>query len=135
MIFIDTSALYAAADLDDPWHSAIVEALARLIDEEEELLVHNYVLVEAGALLQRRLGLPRALALLRQTDPYRIHWITSEDHDDAVRLLAERNKRGLSLVDCASFVIMRRYGVTRALALDADFEAEGFERYPASSGR
>ena len=53
--------------------------------------------------------------------------VTPGDHDEAVGLLEERNKRGLSLVDCMSFAVMRKYRVTAALADDADFEAEGFE--------
>jgi predicted nucleic acid-binding protein len=48
-----------------------------------------------------------------------------------VSLLRARGRRGLSLVDCASFVIMRRYGITRAMAFDEDFAREGFEIYSA----
>jgi len=43
--------------------------------------------------------------------------------------LEERNRRGLSLVDCASFVVMRRYGIEEAFAFDEDFEKEGFRLY------
>ena len=46
---------------------------------------------------------------------------------EAAALLRERNRRKLSLVDCMSFVIMRKYAVTTALAFDSDFRAEGFD--------
>jgi predicted nucleic acid-binding protein len=46
-----------------------------------------------------------------------------------VELLASRGKRGLSLVDCTSFVLMRRLGVETALAFDEDFRGEGFRVY------
>ena len=45
------------------------------------------------------------------------------------RLLEKRNRSGLSLVDCSSFVIMRKYSMTEAFAFDSDFEREGFIAY------
>ena len=129
MIFLDTSAIYAAADDADPNHDVVFEALRRVLEAGEELLVHNYVLLEVSALLLRRLGLAEALNALEQRNDYQVHWITAEDHEEAVALLARRGQRRLSLVDCASFIVMRRYGLTQALAFDADFEAEGFTQY------
>ena len=35
----------------------------------------------------------------------------------------------MSLVDCVSFVVMRRYGVKLCLAFDVDFEREGFKPF------
>ena len=46
-----------------------------------------------------------------------------------MRLLEERGKRGLSLVDCLSFLVMREYKVRQALAFDPDFVQEGFELF------
>lgn len=87
------------------------------------------LLAEAAALLQHRLGLSVALRFLREATAFQSHWITSQDHREAVELLARRGKRGLSLVDCTSFVVMRRLGVERAFAFDADFLREGFTLY------
>jgi uncharacterized protein len=115
----------AAADAGDPYHQAAIDALNRVPAEGEELLVHNYVLLEVAALLQRRLGVSFALEALEESGQYRIHWITSRDHNAAVALLRERGRRGLSLVDCASFVVMRRYRLTQALAFDSDFRVRG----------
>ena len=56
----------------------------------------------------------------------KIHWITQEDHTEAVDLLEQRGKRNLSLVDCMSFVVMNQHSVTTALVYDSDFQAEGF---------
>lgn len=90
------------------------------------LLTHNYVLVESAAVLQRRLGLASALSFLAESQTFLVHWITPEDHAEAVELLERRGKRNLSLVDCMSFVVMNKYKVTTALAYDSDFQAEGF---------
>ncbi len=62
MIFVDTSAL---ANVADPNHTIAVERFNRLVQEREILLLcpdaheglHNYVIVEATALLPNSLGL------------------------------------------------------------------------------
>jgi predicted nucleic acid-binding protein len=37
------------------------------------------------------------------------------------------HRRGLSLVDCTSFAIMRRQAITRAFHFDRHFQEQGFE--------
>jgi len=132
VIFLDTSAILAAANPVDMRGPDAAAAFLQLSEDGVQLLTHNYVIHEAATLIQRRLGLEPALRFLRQVDAFRTHWIDVSDHDEAVALLRERSRRGLSLTDCASFVIMRRYGITEALAFDRDFEVEGFTVYRVS---
>ena len=129
MIFLDTSAVYALADARDANHDNAVDLFKMALENAEELLVHNYILVESAALLQRRLGLTSALHFLDDAKSFKVHWIREEDHDNAAALLNQRSRRGLSLVDCMSFVVMRNYGVQDSLAFDPDFEREGFTAY------
>ena len=130
MIFLDTSVIYALADSGDANHHQAAGLFQSALDARETLLLHNYVMVEAAALLQNRLGLTTALRFLEDTSNFHVHWVTAEDHHSAVMLVAARARKGLSLVDCASFVVMRHYGVSQALAFDPDFEREGFGLYP-----
>ena len=132
MIFLDTSAIYALADANDLRHSEAKDMFNLAFDNDEDILIHNYVIIESAALLQRRLGLYVALQFLDQIASIQTHWIDAEDHSQAVTLLQGRDNRGLSLVDCASFVVMRRYGVMQAIAFDVDFEHEGFSIYSGS---
>ena len=125
MIFIDTSALYALADRDDPHHGAARVRLQSLLEAGEGLLTHNYVLVESMALLQSRLGRDAALRLAHDSRAVDVEWIDPAAHQEAVRALA-RQRRRVSFVDQVSFVIMRRRGVEVAFAFDPDFEREGF---------
>ena len=129
MIFVDTSAVYALADARDPNHELATHAMEASLASAEEFLIHSYVISEAANLLQHRMGYDAAQAFLDGVDNYQVHWITREEHDDAVALFRERGLRRLSLVDCASFVVMRRHGVTEGLFFDADFEREGFRLY------
>ena len=114
MIFLDTSAIYALADANDLHHSEASEMFALAFSNNEDILLHNYVLIESAALLQRRLGLDVALQFLDQMISIQTHWIDNEDHAQAITLLRGGDNRGLSLVHCGSFVGLRRYGRIQA---------------------
>jgi predicted nucleic acid-binding protein len=129
VILLDTSAIYALADTADPNHARALTLFRQALDDRESFLVHSYILVESASLLQHRLGLASAVRFLRESQAFRAHWITHHDHRQAVELLTSRGKRALSLVDCTSFVLMRRLGVETALAFDEDFRGEGVRLY------
>ena len=131
-VFVDTSALVAFLDADQPRHADTVEALNRAIDDHDTLVTSNYVLVEVFALVQRRLGIDalRALAgdLLPLMEPL---WVDQDVHAAATAALFTSGRRRLSLIDCTSFELMRRHGITHALSLDADFARQGFRLLPS----
>ena len=129
MTFLDTSAIYAMADLADPRHQRAKDRFQALVDAGERILTHNYVLVESMALIQSRLGLEPALKLAHDCRAFDIEWVNEAMHEEAVRRLARARKRQVSLVDQVSFLIMRRRGARTALAFDPDFEEEGFELF------
>ena len=126
MIFLDTSGVLALADKLDPHHDEAVASLESVMSDGQGLLIHNYVFVEAVALLQNRLGLESSLAFLCDAQRFTIHWVSPSDHAEAVEIMNARNRRDLSLVNCMSFVVMRQYKIETALAFDRDFETEGF---------
>jgi predicted nucleic acid-binding protein len=128
MIFLDTSAIYAMADRADPRHELAKERFRVLLEAGEEMLTHNYVLIESMALIQHRLGLAAALKLAHDSRVFEIEWVGKTAHDEAVRGLA-RSRRHVSIVDQVSFLVMRLRGVEVALAFDRDFVDEGFRLY------
>ena len=131
-IFVDTSALIAFLDADQPRHAEVIDTWDRAIADEKALFTSNYVLVESFALVQRRLGLEALRALADVLVPMlRVLWIDEELHAAAVASLFTAGRRKLSLVDCTSFELMRRHGLAEALALDDDFARQGFRRLPA----
>ena len=131
-LFIDTSALYALLDGDEPRHSDVVAAWQSVTDNGRVLFTSNYVLVETFALVQRRLGLEAVHALADVFVPLlQPVWVDEELHAAAVASLMTAARRRLSLVDCASFELMRRLGLTDVLALDTDFARQGFKLLPA----
>ena len=129
MILLDTSAIYALADKSDPNHAAAYKKFDLASKSGETFLVYNYVLVESAALLQTRLGLPSALLFLEDAQAFEVEWVDLELHQEAVKELKKIGKRGISLVDCTSFIVMRGRDVKKAFAFDPDFHDQGFMMY------
>jgi predicted nucleic acid-binding protein len=78
VIFLDTSAIYAWADVADRNHRIAVRRLQVILDRGEDLLTHNYVLVESTALLQARLGVAAAIKLSSDSAAFSLNgWMTS----------------------------------------------------------
>lgn len=129
MIFLDTSAIYALADKSDPNHTTAYDKFQNVLKSGEMFLLHNYILLESVALLQGRLGLPSAVLFLRNAKSFEVEWIDRDSHEEAENELERIGKRGISLADCTSFVVMRRRGVKKVFAFDPDFQDQGFSLY------
>ena len=130
-VFLDTSALFAVLDADDRYHAGADEVWRELIAGTEDLVSTNYVLVETFALIQRRLGMEAVRTLEEDILPLvRVIWIGESDHRSAVAAFFTAGRRELSLVDCVSFLVMRRHDIRVAFAFDQDFQAQGFDTLP-----
>ena len=91
----------------------------------------SYTLLEAGALVKRRLGRKAfeelgALAAQAMT----IIWVDEDLHGRAWALAAAQARRGPSLVDCTSFLIIKEQGIDAALTVDRHFRRRGFRVLP-----
>jgi len=129
-VFLDTSAVFAFLDGGDENHPAAAAAWQTLESRKERLVTHDYVLLEAAALLQRRLGNGAVRDFLEGIVPLlSIVWIDEELFRAAAAALLTANNRRLSLVDCASFEVMRRTGVRTFFAFDSHFADLGFEPF------
>lgn len=132
-VFVDTSALYAVLDRDDDNHRAAAKTFPDLLDRES-LLTHSYALVETVALVQRRLGVEAVRALEDDILPaLDVWWVDESLHRAATAALLASGARDVSLVDWASFELMRRLGVREAFAFDDDFQEQGFSLLPAEA--
>ncbi len=129
MIFLDTSAIYALADKADTNHLTAYGKFESVLKSGETFLVHNYILLESVALLQARLGLPSTILFLKDAKSFEVEWVDLDLHEEAEKELERIGKRGISLVDCTSFIVMRRRGIDKAFAFDPDFRDWGFTIY------
>ena len=126
-VFLDTSAAYAFLVGTDAAHQDVARAFRDVLEGGRELVTTNYVVVETTALLQHRVGLEAVRAFHDRVLPLaRLVFIEPALHRRAYLRLMRADRRGLSLVDCSSFEVMEAEGLRDALAVDADFEGEGF---------
>lgn len=129
-VFVDTSALYAFLDADDPNHRAVRDAMGAL--GATPLLSHSYAVVESVALVERRLGRDAARELLDElVSKLLVIFVDRSIHDAAVSAYLAAAGGLPSLVDFTSFEVMRRLGIRTAFAIDRDFADAGFDVIPA----
>jgi predicted nucleic acid-binding protein len=132
--FLDTSALYAAADPRERAHRACRAVFEAAIRGRDRLVTTELVLAEVHALAMRRSNPAVAFELsqrLATSDRIELEIATLDRVIGALDLLSERPGRGYSLADAVSFVVMRELGLSEAFTLDADFAAEGFAMIPS----
>lgn len=124
-VALDTSAILALIDADDPHHAAARTIWHRVPQSGDELLAPNYVVSETLSLVSRRFGMARARGaqgLMALASPL---WITPIEHATATRDFLGSG-RALSFVDCTTFTMMEMRGITTAFAFDDDFARAGF---------
>jgi predicted nucleic acid-binding protein len=97
-------------------------------------MTHAYVVVEASAVIQRRLGREALRAFHQEFAPVlAVVEVDAATRDAAVAALLAALPTKTSIVDYVSFQVMRDRGIRRAFAFDPDFMNAGFEivpRYP-----
>jgi predicted nucleic acid-binding protein len=128
-VFVDTSALFAMLDADDQNHQRAKQAWVSLITQGTEFTSTSYVLVETFALVQHRLGMEAVRVLQEDVVPVlRVEWVDEATHESGVAAMLTAARRQLSLVDCVSFIAMRRLGIKTVFAFDDHFAEQGFEQ-------
>ncbi len=102
--------------------------MSSALESRERFVLHNYVIVKALTLLQRRLGHSAAGLFARSASAFDLVWVDEDIHQVALRRFLERRRRRVSFVDEVSFVVMKARGIEVAFCFDPDFEREGFQR-------
>lgn len=128
MIFVDTSFLYALFSAHDRDHERARAVLEEYRGQEPRsvFLATNYVLAETITLI--RVTAPRNHAaavrvgeLLYSERLVRVHWASKEEELAAFDYFRRYQDKEYSFVDCLSFLVMERLGISEALAVDSDF--------------
>lgn len=129
-VLVDTSAWFAFANRGDRQHRIVGEFVQ---DYQGRLVTSNFIFDETVSLCRFRLGHGAAAvvgAALMDPGEVDLIRITAEDESAAWQLFCDRADQRYSFTDCTSFALMRRLGLTTALALDGDFRTEGFILVP-----
>ena len=129
--FVDTSALYALLDADDDSHTAAANWFSTPAMAADDLVTHNYVLVESAALVHHRLGAAGVRDLFDALVPVlTVVFVGAAVHERAVAAYRAGLSRRVSFVDRVSFQVMRDATLDQAFAFDRDFATEGFALVP-----
>ena len=124
--FIDTSYFFARLVQRDQWHQKAKRAVVPQLTTVTSSLVIN----ETVSLLQARNMFSAALTFLRgvRSQPdLRIVYVDPALQAEAWDLFGRWGASGATVVDCASFAIMRRLSIRRAFTIDQHFAAAGFQ--------
>jgi predicted nucleic acid-binding protein len=126
-VFVDTSAIIAYISRDDAQHLTATRLMQTLAQRQAPLISTSYVIVEAIALMQRRLGLAAVRDYQESMAPLLdIVWIDQSLHAAGLAAMLAANRRQLSLVDCVSFEVCRRRRIEQVFAFDRHFAEQGF---------
>lgn len=129
-IFVDTSALLALIDADDPRQGNTAAAFAA--HREDELVTHGYVVAETLAVARRRFGLDATVLLLDDVLPSIDLAVVDVDlHAAAQRDYRASLPSATSFVDRVSLAVIERDGITAAIALDPDLARPGLTLLPS----
>ncbi|TAN48834.1 MAG: PIN domain-containing protein [Methylococcaceae bacterium] len=123
---VDTSAWFAYVNRNDPDHARIRNVFRTF---SGRLITSNFIFDETVTLCLYRMGHKIAMIageILLDSSAVDLVRLTQEDERKAWTLFLSRPDKTYSFTDCTSFVLMKRLGLQQAIALDADFQQEGF---------
>jgi len=130
-IFIDTSAFYALMDRSAQHHKKAKALWPSLLESPIHLMTSSYIVSETVGLLQYRLGFGAASLWYKDIlAVVEILWLDEADHRLAYELWVDLGRRGHSLVDCTSYVLMRRQRIEKAFCFKQSYDEHGFEVLP-----
>lgn len=122
--FVDSSAIVAMVDANDSSHGAAVSAYVELLQQGYKLFTTNHVIAETVDLLGAGVGPDIARRWLRDHRLPIYHADEQDEHRAKALVINSRSPRGLSYVDAISLVVMERFGVADAFAVDPHFLSE-----------
>lgn len=116
-LLVDTGALYAQADADEPRHAAVRAVLER---EREALVTTELAVAEADYLILDRLGPEVELAFLEDlaSGTYLVECLDRADLRAARDLVARYRDLRIGLADASLVVMADRHATRRILTFD-----------------
>lgn len=130
-IFVDTSAHFAIANKKDPDHERANRFLKKLAEEEQSLVITNFILSETYTLMLRKIGREKAIEYIENLKKSSIIIrVSQEDEKKAWQIIQQYKDKDFTYVDATSFVVMERSGIKESFAFDDHFEQYGFTKMP-----
>jgi predicted nucleic acid-binding protein len=126
-VFLDTVGLLALFNVDDQWHGAADAAYERIKRDGRNFITTSFVFLEAGNAAARTRVRPLIITVRRQmAEQGRIDFPSQRDWEHGWSLYEQNFANRAGIVDCISFAVMRRLGLTEVFSNDQHFTAAGF---------
>jgi len=130
-IFADTSGWGHLVDKSQPYHLQAASLYRSHRNNGGRIITTNYIVNELVSLMTSPLRIPRSAIISFvesiKSSPFievvHIHEILDQS---AWQILKQYSDKEWSLTDCASFALMKQYGISNAFASDHHFEQFGF---------
>jgi len=129
-VFLDTSFAIALSSVSDKNHFKAVQIADQLEKNQTHLVTTQAILLEIGNALSKKKYRLAAIQLLEslKADPnVEIIELTNQLYTEAFKLFKNRRDKEWGLVDCVSFIVMQKRGITEALTADHHFSQAGFK--------
>jgi predicted nucleic acid-binding protein len=116
-VIVDTSALLAYFDLDEPDHEPVAAVLA---ETSEALVVSPYVIAELNYLIASRLGVRAELAVLAELagGAWDLPAIDADGLSQSHAVILRYADRGIGVTDASNVVLAARYRTRTIVTLD-----------------
>lgn len=131
-LFIDTSYIVGLYNAGDALHDKCVEAF-HISGNYRQFYTTDVVLMEIGnafsSVQDRQKGANIVRKLLNAVDVNVIK-LKDDYFEKALELYEKRKDKEWGLIDCFSFVAMKKFKIRKALTFDRHFKQTGFEILP-----
>jgi uncharacterized protein len=126
-VFLDTVGLLALWNASDQWRPAAVSAFKTILLNRRPYVTTEAVLLECGNAASRTPFRHKVVETRKELLANNgLIAITDQDWSDAWAEYQRGHPGDPGIVDCISFAVMRRLGLTEAFTNDQHFAAAGF---------
>ncbi|MEZ4525824.1 MAG: PIN domain-containing protein [Desulfobacterales bacterium] len=132
-IFSDTSGWGHLIDSNQKYHKLATNIYRDSRNKGIKIVTTNYVITELVALLLSPLRIHYSVITefincMKVSPHIEIIHIDPSLDEQTWQLFSKRADKGWSLIDCSSFVVMQKLGITESFTTDHHFEQAGFIR-------
>ena len=128
-LFIDSGGFYALVSPESATHERAVEIMQAAAQERRRAVTTDYIIDETATLLRAR-GLTKLVAeffrLAEESQALTMEWTSPDRFAAAHKFMLKHLDQEFSFTDCVSFVVMKEFRLTDALATDNHFRIAGF---------
>ena len=128
-LFIDSGGFYVLISSQSESHETSIAVMEDAAKYRRRAITTDYIIDETATLLRAR-GLSKLLTeffrLTEESKALAVEWTTPDRFASARKSMLKHLDQEFSFTDCVSFIVMKEFRLTDALATDDHFRIAGF---------